>query len=372
MWHFDGSQDEDHLYLVMDFMPGGDLMGLLIKEDIFTEDATRIFAAECVEAIGTVHSLGYIHRDLKPDNFLLDYRGHLKLTDLGLCKKLEGDKDPLEIVHEAAERSAKEAARDAPPARDPATLPHRGRDRRALAFSTVGTPDYIAPEVLRRDGYGKEADWWSLGAILYECLLGFPPFYADDPVSTCRRILRWRSELQWPRERIGHLSRECLDFVRRLLREPDERLGRNGLNELRRHPWLASIDWEHLGEGDGPYVNEAARRAGELMEELSQMSRDDPDFENRVRELKSNFDDFGPILADENADGEEGGSRGSRLGSRGRGKKFIGYTYKRGAAQEGRRVTGAAQLLAKAKASRRGSGARAEGGGGGGEEGDGE
>ena len=74
------------------------------------------------------------------------------------------------------------------------------RDRK-LAFSTVGTPDYIAPEVLSKKGYGKEADWWSLGVILYECLIGFPPFFADDPVSTCRKIMQWRKYLQWPSDR---------------------------------------------------------------------------------------------------------------------------------------------------------------------------
>jgi serine/threonine kinase 38 len=99
------------------------------------------------------------------------------------------------------------------------------RDRR-LAFSTVGTPDYIAPEVLLKKGYEKSADWWSLGVILYECLIGYPPFYADGPVDTCRKILHWKQTLKWPSDRVRHLSAECVDFVRALLSDADKRLGK--------------------------------------------------------------------------------------------------------------------------------------------------
>merc|ERR1712194_574277 len=99
--------------------------------------------------------------------------------------------------------------------------PHRDR---GLVYSTVGTPDYIAPEVLLQRGYGKSCDWWSLGVILYECLVGYTPFYADDPVTTCRKILKWRQTLEIPGEVRAKLSTECIDFLSCLLAGPESRI----------------------------------------------------------------------------------------------------------------------------------------------------
>jgi serine/threonine protein kinase len=227
--------DELNLYMVMEFLPGGDLMSLLMKEDTFTEDTTRFFMAEAAHAISCVHALGYIHRDIKPDNILLDARGHLRLTDLGLCKKV-GDVSPgdhpeviLEMLKQkqlAAGGAAmaipegEEINADASHIRDMSidveggnvpsiptggTVPkdvRTGKARRENAYSTVGTPDYIAPEVLAAQNgasgysYTCAVDWWSLGVIMYECLVGYTPFYADDPVTTCRKILKWRQTLE--------------------------------------------------------------------------------------------------------------------------------------------------------------------------------
>lgn len=108
-----------------------------------------------------------------------------------------------------------------------ATLKRTGKKsahrERVLAYSTVGTPDYIAPEVLEQKGYGMECDWWSLGVIMYECLVGFTPFYADDPVSTCRKILHWTENLDLPEEVAENLSEDCLDFMLSLIAESKDR-----------------------------------------------------------------------------------------------------------------------------------------------------
>ncbi|KAJ8440815.1 hypothetical protein Cgig2_000703 [Carnegiea gigantea] len=194
-------QDEEYLYLIMEYLPGGDMMTLLMRKDTLTEDEARFYVAETVLAIESIHRHNYIHRDIKPDNLLLDKYGHLKLSDFGLCKPLDcstlEEKD-FEIT----------TGNGGSPTGDGSTKPRRTqqeqlqhwqKNRRMLAYSTVGTPDYIAPEVLLKKGYGMECDWWSLGAILYEMLIGYPPFYSDDPMSTCRKTHPWFNGIDWER-----------------------------------------------------------------------------------------------------------------------------------------------------------------------------
>jgi serine/threonine protein kinase len=153
-----------------------------------------------------VHDLGYIHRDLKPDNLLVDHMGHIKLTDLGLCKKVEmPDVAAINVHAEAALAGGGAEGKDGAGgvAAEAAAAARPRKRERALAYSTVGTPDYIAPEVLSREGYGKECDWWSLGVILFECLAGYPPFYADRPVDTCRKIMSWRRCFKFPEDAVA-------------------------------------------------------------------------------------------------------------------------------------------------------------------------
>ena len=250
-------QDDHHLYLIMEYMPGGDLMALLMKEDILTEEATRIIAAESCLAIQSVHNLGYVHRDLKPDNLLIDHMGHVKLTDLGLCKKTDVPDFGQAGTNGAAGASAAAAAGGAPPPPPPPPGGKRTHRTRAMLYSTVGTPDYIAPEVLSQRGYGKECDWWSLGVILFECVAGYPPFYADEPMQTCRKIVNWRQTFTFPEEATTKFSAECIDFINRMVCDRSERLGQNGIDDFKAHPWMASVDWDNLRNQVGPYVEEA-------------------------------------------------------------------------------------------------------------------
>jgi serine/threonine kinase 38 len=235
-------QDEEKLYLVMEYLPGGDLMTILMKKDILSEEETRFYVAEMVEAIHSVHTLEYIHRDLKPDNVLLTRDGHLKLTDFGLCKAVEGDQASL-VTKYQEKRAEGDAELTAP------KKPDKSKRHRKLAYSTVGTPDYIAPEVFERKGYGSECDWWSLGVIMFECIVGYPPFFSDDPLSTCRKIVNWRKTLEFPDD--VTLTPEAIDLIQKLICDSADRLNYEG---IRAHPFFKDLDWKELRSTTPPIV----------------------------------------------------------------------------------------------------------------------
>ncbi|MFS7924628.1 putative protein kinase AGC-NDR family [Helianthus anomalus] len=250
-------QDEEYLYLIMEYLPGGDMMTLLMRKDTLTEDEARFYVGETVLAIESIHKHNYIHRDIKPDNLLLDKFGHMKLSDFGLCKPLDCT-NLQEKDFTAAKNLSGALQSDGRPAVPRRTqqeqLLHWQRNRRMLAYSTVGTPDYIAPEVLLKKGYGMECDWWSLGAIMYEMLVGYPPFYSDEPMSTCRKIVNWRTHLKFPEE--AKLSPEAKDLICKLLCNVEKRLGTKGAHEIKAHPWFKGIDWEKLYQMEAAFIPE--------------------------------------------------------------------------------------------------------------------
>jgi serine/threonine protein kinase len=255
-------QDPQYLYLIMEFLPGGDLMTMLIKYDTFSEDVTRFYIAECILAIEAVHQL-FIHRDIKPDNILIDKDGHIKLSDFGLStgfhkqhdssyyQKLLDSASGVQSPNTVAQQTRNSVMVNA------IHLTMTGKEqiatwkanRRKLAYSTVGTPDYIAPEIFLQKGYGNECDWWSLGAIMFECLVGYPPFCSESTHETYQKIIQWQYHLAFPDD--VHLSREAEDLIRRLITSPDRRLN---VEQMKKHPFFYGVDWGTIRQIDAPFV----------------------------------------------------------------------------------------------------------------------
>ncbi|KAJ1922148.1 Serine/threonine-protein kinase MRCK alpha [Mycoemilia scoparia] len=241
-------QDKENLYLVMEYVPGGDLFSMLDRSEnaILDENSTKYYVAEIVLAIEDLHKLGYVHRDIKPQNLLIDAQGHIKLADFGSCIRID-------II---------------------------GTDSSG-ANIPVGTCDYIAPEVLQaREGragkrYGAECDWWSLGVVMYEMLYGDPPFYSDTVPETYARVMAFSQHLTFDDSLA--ISDEAKDLMKRLLTHKDRRLGKKGSNEIKSHPFFRGINWENLRSETPPFIPEISSP-----EDTSYFStNDDNEFESQ-------------------------------------------------------------------------------------------
>ena len=244
-------QDELFLYLVMEFLPGGDFMSLLMKKDILTEDECRYYIAQLILAIESIHKLNCIHRDLKPDNLLINKDGSIKLSDFGLSKMAENELFPISanITNNNNTSDTNINNNNIPSKEDIA----KRRKNRLLAYSTVGTPDYIAPEVFSQSGYGMEVDWWSVGVILFECLVGYPPFFSENPSDTCQRIIKWNKVFDIPAD--ANLSTEANSLIRKLITYPDQRLGyKGGANEIKQHKFFNNFDWDNIKQIKAPFI----------------------------------------------------------------------------------------------------------------------
>merc|ERR1712142_15300 len=234
-------QDTDMLYLVMEFLPGGDLMTLLMKKDTLTEEASQFYISETALAIQSIHQLGFIHRDIKPDNILLDARGHVKLSDFGLCTGLK-KAHRTEFYKNNSQAQSLNLASNPSESKGKAES-WQGR-RRKLAYSTVGTPDYIAPEVFSKSGYDSRCDWWSLGVILYEMLYGYPPFSCENPMETYNKIINWETNLEFPAD--TPISQNARGTILSLLATMETRV--KNLEDITNLPWFSMVDWKNLRE----------------------------------------------------------------------------------------------------------------------------
>jgi len=195
-------QNDESLFLIMDFINGGELFHHLSQEKRFTEERTRFYSAQIVLGIEYLHNLGIVYRDLKPENILLSAKGNIIMTDFGLSKQ------------------GLQAAND-----------------KTATF--CGTPEYLAPEIIKGEDYTKAIDWWSVGTIIFEMLTGLPPFYTDDEENMYSKIMT--ADLQFP----PFLSNEVCDLIAKFLkRDPNQRL--QIPSEIKAQPWFCSVDWERM------------------------------------------------------------------------------------------------------------------------------
>ncbi|XP_025890963.1 microtubule-associated serine/threonine-protein kinase 3 [Nothoprocta perdicaria] len=210
-----------HLCMVMEYVEGGDCATLLKNMGPLPVDMAKMYFAETVLALEYLHNYGIVHRDLKPDNLLITSMGHIKLTDFGLSKI--GLMNMTTNLYEG----------------------HIEKDTREFMDKQVcGTPEYIAPEVILIQGYGKPVDWWAMGIILYEFLVGCVPFFGDTPEELFGQVIS--DEIIWP-EGDEALPADAQDLITRLLRQcPLERLGTGGAHEVKHHSFFLHLDWNGL------------------------------------------------------------------------------------------------------------------------------
>lgn len=290
-------QDQDYLYLALEYMGGGDLLTLLMSQGSLPEGAVRFYAAEMVLALHQTHQLGYIHRDVKPDNFLFSGEGHIRVADFGLATDLHWGHDSAYYEHQRRAVLKRHGVALSRPAfgnrrRRIENVPGGGvggglggssgdsmsrkfslswrnssKSRRKMAYTICGTNSYMAPEVIRGQGYGFSADWWGLGIIVYEALYGTVPFVGSSRQAARQKILDWKNSLVFAKT--SRISPLAVDFMKRLLCEPEERLGYvpsrwraapdegplgpDGVEQLMAHPWFDGVDWDNIHHVPPPY-----------------------------------------------------------------------------------------------------------------------
>ncbi|XP_053685683.1 cAMP-dependent protein kinase catalytic subunit 3-like [Sabethes cyaneus] len=196
-WH---TKDDCCLYMLFEYVSGGELFSYLRNAGRFDNATANFYACEIVLALEYLHTLSVVYRDLKPENLLLDRDGHLKITDFGFAKKL--------------------------------------KDR---TWTLCGTPEYLAPEIIQSKGHNKAVDWWALGVLIYEMLVGYPPFYDDNPFGIYEKILS--GKIEWSR----HIEPIAKDLIKKLLvLDRTKRLGnmKNGAEDVKRHRWFKHLDWD--------------------------------------------------------------------------------------------------------------------------------
>lgn len=249
-------QDPESLYLAMEFVPGGDFRTLLINTRILKSGHARFYISEMFCAVNALHELGYTHRDLKPENFLIDATGHIKLTDFGLAagtvsnERIESMKIRLEEVKNLEFPAFTERSIE-----DRRKIYHNMRKTEInYANSMVGSPDYMALEVLEGKKYDFTVDYWSLGCMLFESLVGYTPFSGSSTNETYENLRYWKKTLRRPRteDRRAAFSDRTWDLITRLIADPINRV--RSFEQVRKMSYFAEINFETLRTSSPPFI----------------------------------------------------------------------------------------------------------------------
>ncbi|CAI4833110.1 serine/threonine protein kinase [Saccharomyces cerevisiae] len=249
-------QDPESLYLAMEFVPGGDFRTLLINTRILKSGHARFYISEMFCAVNALHELGYTHRDLKPENFLIDATGHIKLTDFGLAagtvsnERIESMKIRLEEVKNLEFPAFTERSIE-----DRRKIYHNMRKTEInYANSMVGSPDYMALEVLEGKKYDFTVDYWSLGCMLFESLVGYTPFSGSSTNETYENLRYWKKTLRRPctEDRRAAFSDRTWDLITRLIADPINRV--RSFEQVRKMSYFAEINFETLRTSSPPFI----------------------------------------------------------------------------------------------------------------------
>ncbi|CAL9732423.1 cell cycle protein kinase Dbf2p [Monosporozyma unispora] len=249
-------QDPESLFLAMEFVPGGDFRTLLINTKYLKSAHARFYISEMFCAVNALHELGYTHRDLKPENFLIDAKGHIKLTDFGLAagtvsnERIESMKIRLEEVKNLEFPEFKEKSIE-----DRRKIYHQMRETDVnYANSMVGSPDYMALEVLEGKKYDFTVDYWSLGCMLFESLVSYTPFSGTSTNETYENLRHWKQTLRRPRLDNGRpaFSDRTWDLITRLIADPISRL--RSFEHVKRMPYFSDIDFDNLRNMSPPFI----------------------------------------------------------------------------------------------------------------------
>ncbi len=248
-------QDNDSVFLAMEFVPGGDYRTLLNNTGVLIPPHARFYISEMFMSVNALHQLGYTHRDLKPENFLIDAKGHIKLTDFGLAAgsvsadRIESMKSRLAAVKDLDYSIPTGSVKE----RQKMYRSLRAKDIH-LANSIVGSPDYMALEVLEGRSYDYTIDYWSLGCMLFETLVGYPPFAGSSPEDTYTNLRRWKEALRRPRYEDGRyvFSDRTWHLITKLIASPKDRI--RSFKQIMSAPYFAEIDWDKLRNRIPPFT----------------------------------------------------------------------------------------------------------------------
>ena len=242
--------DGDYLYYIIDYCPGGDLYGYLRREPkkdtltTLTEDEAKFYIAEIILGVDNLHKNNCIHRDIKPENILIDKLGHLKIGDFGLSILSNNFIYPYtykwinsndQIYCEKDDINNKE-----------------NNTKKIIGFTKLGTLCYIAPEVLEKKCYGEEIDWWSVGIVFYEMLIGYTPFFDELEEEIIKKVINFKKYLKIPKE--ANLSKDAQKLILDFLEYKDKRLGKGGIEEIKEHPFFKGFDWDNIRKIKPPFV----------------------------------------------------------------------------------------------------------------------